>query len=217
MSETASSVVTRLLGILEGPEAAVPKSVVEIKLAEEFSSDMSRDAIRYALANFLVDLVVDYPERKWGIRTDRPIWQLRRMSSEHAKMLQALAPAKLALVRLLQQQDDPDHVGEMRERDVRARLAKEGFTAQDLRSLWIDDMVDSWWAFEGDEKVERVRLIPEDEKTEDFKREEERIAMMAIDRESREIRAHEEYEKEQLQKQKRKSRTAKKTSRAQSI
>jgi hypothetical protein len=95
-------------------------------------------------------------------------------------------------------------------------IAKEGITAQDLRSLWIDDMVDSWWAFEGDEKVEWVRLIPEDEKTEDFKREEERIAMMAIDRESREIRMHEEYEKEQLRKQKRKART-KKTSSSQSL
>lgn len=216
MSETLSPAVTKLLSMLEESEAGMPKSIVEKRLADEFSPDMSRDAIRYALANYLVDLIVDYPERKWGVRTGRPVWHLKRISSEYAERFQALTPAKLALVRLLQQQEDANHVGEMRERDARAMLAKEGFTPQDLRSLWIDDVVDTCWAFEGDEKVEWVRLIPEEEKTEEYKREEEKIAVMAIDRESREIRGHEEYEKEQMRKQKRKPRTGKRTIHTQS-
>jgi len=202
--------------MLEESDASMPKSIVERRLADEFSPDTSRDAIRDALANYLVDLIVDYPERKWGIPTGRPVWHLKRISFEYAEKLQALTPAKLALVRLLQQQENGNHVGEMRERDARAMLAKEGFTTQDLRSLWIDDLVDTCWVFEGDEKVEWVRLIPEEEKTEEYKREEERTAMMAVDRESREIREHEEYEKEQMRKQKRKPRAGKKTSHSQS-
>ena len=218
LSESIDRAVERILTVLkQEPTRSLPKSVAESELEKGFSKELAKAAIRNAVDRCLVNLVVDYPDEKWGINRGVPAWHLKLMNPEDVREIQGLKPAELALIRLLQQQDDPEHVGEMKEKDARATLVDEGFSEQDLRSLWIDDMVDSLFMYEGDKSIEWVRLIPEEEKTEEYKRHEEEMLLRAVDRESMEIRGHEECEKEQARQQKRKSRTTKKASRTRSV
>jgi len=216
LSDRTNAVLNELLNLLLKWETGVPKQVVESRLTERFSADVCRDTIRYALDNFLVDLVVDYPLPTWGILEGHHVWHFRRLSPESAKKLQDLDPVDLALVRLLQQQAEPGHIGEMRERDAKAELTRQGFKEDELRALWIDGMADSPWAFEGDEKIKWLRLVPEYEKTEEHKRAEEEWDRIALDREALHTRIADEMDKEEERRQKRSARDREKRLKRQS-
>jgi len=197
LTETTDPVLRELLSLLQRPAAGVPKSVVESVLAEKSSQDDCRHAIEYALDNYLIDLVVDYPLRKWDFPEDSHVWHYRKLSPKSARSSQDLKPVHLALVKLLWQQNEPKCIGEMREKDARVELANQGFGEQELKLLWIDGLVDCYWAFEDDENTKWIRLIPEYEKTPEFKHQEEKLEEWAARREALHTRMTEDMEKEE--------------------
>lgn len=174
-------------------------------------------AIRRALNEFLIDQVIDYEPAVSSEPSDNPIWFLKIASPDERERLQALTPRDKAIVSILRGQNEQGRIGRIKKELLRAQLREQGFSDEDLRVLYVKDKVDTFQTCEDEGWVDWCYLIPEYEKTEEYKRWEEEMMMSAIERESMILRMQEEMEKEDARKQKRKARAAKKTSRTQSI
>lgn len=141
------------------------------------------DAIQYVLTNWLVEKVIDYPSYKDGFAVGVPTWLLKQLTEEESKCLKELPEVKKAYLRLLQSCNKPDEIGRMREGDTLEHLEKLGFDID--RIPHISGRTQLTLRHEDEEWVTVCRLIPEFEKTEEFKqmiRELEEKEMKKLDR-----------------------------------
>lgn len=176
MTEQTEELVLKIIGFFsEHDTKSIPLDIIIQKISTEYSSEDVERAIESAMDQYLVDKVLDYPDDEWNLYGGRPIWHILKLDTEEADKLQNLKPVNLALLRLLKTQTDVDSLGEIKSEDVRTILIEQGFNEDDVRSLWIEGYVDYHYDFENDRSIEWCRLIPENEKTEEYKREEERI------------------------------------------
>ena len=177
MNDGINDITVKILEILrkEGPKG-VPKKLVEEQLGDVVPHQLVEKSILHLLDGFKVDLVVDYPPEESELYRGRPIWHLRLLTTEESQILRALPPIKLALLKILRQTKDSDHPGEIPVERVRAILKNEGFDDEDTEWMRIEDRVRRVSTTRNDRQTECFQIIPEDEKTEEFKRaEEERI------------------------------------------
>ena len=138
--------------------------------------------IEYALDHHVVEKVIDYPPEDWD-SFEKPIWYVRTLSSEDAESHRSLPPHEWALLKLLWNQNDRDHLGQMKLEAVRAELRRQGFTEDDLEVLTIDGLVDHFFTTEDDVMTEWCYVLPEWEKTEEYRRSEEEIQRQALEKE----------------------------------
>ncbi len=174
MNTDSKQVVNEILAILKDSDyLRAPKFQVETLLADKYPSEEISAAIDCALDDCLVVLVLDdYPEDPDTDKGGR-IWFLKLLSAKDAQGVRELTPLKRALLRLIYKHGNSDFLGRIRVEDAMAALKERGFDAESLKWGRIKDYVERVWEAEEGERSEWFRLIPEDEKTEEFKRAEE--------------------------------------------
>jgi len=168
-SET-SEIIQELLSLLGQEEHnSIPRVVLERELARHFSERMLKAAIQRAVDEYLVTIVTDYAAKKWDVYDGEVVWYVKTLSPDDARRLRELEPLDLALLRLLQQQNGPFGLGEMRCKEAEERILAQGFTEKEARHRYIPDITyifrttcDSW-------DMEHVALIPEYRKTPEYK------------------------------------------------
>ena len=176
MSHDVENIVENVMEIfLELNRAIIPLEVVIEKLSNDFVIKEIEEAIEYAQERFQVDKVLDYPSNEWSSYAGYPLWHLLKLTPEEAANLQNLKPVDRALLRLLKNQNTAKRFGQMKSDDARVLLREQGFTNGETESLWIEDVVDNHYEYEDGKNIEWCRLIPENEKTEEYKKAEEEI------------------------------------------
>ena len=177
MNTDSRQVVNEILAILKNNDCLrAPKFQVETLLTDKYPSGEISAAIDRALDDCLVVLVLDdYPQDPDTDKGGRT-WFLKLLSAEDAQEVRELTPLKRALLRLIYIHGNSDFPGRIRVEDAMAVLKERGFDVESLKWGRIKDHVERVWETEDGERSEWFRLIPEDEKTEEFKRaEEERV------------------------------------------
>ena len=177
MNDEIHDIAGRILEILrEKSPRGFPKKLVEEQIGKEFAHDIVEDSISYLLDEFMVDVVIDYPSKESGLYQGRRIWHLKLLTPEESHVLRALSPIKLALLKIIRQTKDSDHPGAVPVESARTILKNEGFDDEDTEWLRIKDRVRQVSTTINGRQTKCFWMIPEDEKTEEFKRaEEERV------------------------------------------
>ena len=174
MNTKTKQVVNEILAILkESDYLRAPRFQVETLLAGRYPSGEISAAIDRALDDCLVNLVLD--DCSEGPDTDRGgrTWSLKLLSVEDTQGMKELTPLKRALLRLIYRHENSGFLGRIRVEDAMAALKESGFDVEPLKRGRIKGHVERVWETEDGERSEWFRLIPEDEKTEEFKRAEE--------------------------------------------
>jgi hypothetical protein len=143
--------------------------------------------IEDALNNHLVEKVIDYPPENWD-SFEKPIWYVRPTSAEVAESYRNLPPHEWALLKLLWNQNDRNHLGQMKLEAAQEELRRQGFPERRLRVLVIEGVVGHFFTTEDGVMTEWCYVLPEWEKTEEYKRSEEEILRQA--QEKAEMKMH---------------------------
>ena len=177
MNDEIHDIAGRILEILrEGSPKGVPKKLVEEQIVKAYAHELVKKSISYLLDEFMVDLVIDYPSEESGLYQGHRIWHLKLLTSKESQVLRALSPVKSALLGILRQTKDSDHPGAVPVESARTILKNEGFDDEDTEWLRIKDRVRRVSTTINGCQTKCFWMIPEDEKTEEFKRaEEERV------------------------------------------
>jgi len=168
----------QILKILKDKDSQIfPRKLIEDKLSTEYDFEIITDAINALADDFQLGMVLEYPSEETGISAGRPIWHLKIINKEEVKELQSLPAIEQALLRLLFRADDTRLHGEIPIDEAKKLLAEQGFPEDDVQYLFIKDRVEtvSLLLYGRSDSVLCFRLIPENEKTEEYKQEEERI------------------------------------------
>ena len=183
MSDELEKLVHELVKFLESERSPIPL----VKVLENFSSNEEaiKDAIQYSINELLVNKVLDYPDKKWDLYSLLPLWHLKKLNKEEADELRNLPPVELAAIRVLQEHVSQKGIGRISSHDLRSALMKLGFDGTETEFLWIEGWVEDIYE-SGDEQLIRwYRLIPEDEKTEEYKKAEEEMLQKETERDIR--------------------------------
>ena len=160
-----SEVIEAIINLLKDEQGnSMPRVVLERELSHRFSERLYKEGIQRAVNEFRVNLVTDYPADKWEVDSGEPAWHVKLLSPDDAKKLRKLKPVQLALLRLLQQQDWPYGLGEMRVQDAREKLVALGFSEREAGYPHIDDVTEYFYNSADDLRIEHVALISEHEK-----------------------------------------------------
>ncbi|UCH05008.1 MAG: hypothetical protein JSW05_02290 [Candidatus Thorarchaeota archaeon] len=184
MKENIQAVEKRILDILDGSPGGLPKSTIEEELVNEYPLNIIRESISLLLDSCLVDLVVDYPSSDSGLDDLHRVWHLKLLTSEEGETLRRLSPVKRALLKILRQVEHPKYPGEMPVKDVETALRREGFKDGEIGWLRIENKVDRIGTTVEGQSTQCYRIIPEDEKTEEYKRAMEEIHEAAVRKEA---------------------------------
>ncbi len=181
---THDSEIAPILSLLEnGNSDSIPLEIIVTKT--EYTSDKIDEILNWGIQQFIVDKVIDYPDRKWGLGTLHPMWHIKKLVPSEIEVLKKLPSRDLALIRLLQKQGDSDWLGRMKVKDAMKLLENEGFQMDSIYSLWVEDWVDNHYEYDNDTPIIWCYLIPEYNKTEEYKRAEEEMNREADERAAR--------------------------------
>lgn len=186
-----NSAVKELLGLLEkmGSKGA-PLKDVEKELANSLekrrnSQELSRasETIEYALDSWLVDKTIDYRKNERGFDIGEPKWFIRSLSQEESDTLKKLPDVKKAVIRILRNSETEYGVGTMREDELLSSLRESGFNVDYVPK--VKDIVSVFYKSENDHMVAWLYIVPEDERSEEYKQAMHEAAMRAFDKEDR--------------------------------
>lgn len=177
---------------------------------------MIRNGIRQAIEEFQIEQVIDY-ERRGGEIVGDPIWYLRIVAKDDQQELRSLRPIQLALLRLMYEQDARGHPGEMMVENARKELAERGYAKSETEYVWIDGRIERCWTIEDDGRIEWFRVIPEREKTPEYKAAMEEAQRERDEKEELVMRLIEEDERAEERREKRRTRQREKRSQQQSV
>jgi len=164
-------VEARILSILQkNPSKGIPKKTVEEELKEDFTPAAIEASIWELLENYIVDLVSDYPSEDSDLYCGHRVWHLKLLTPEEGQILRDLSPVKCALLRIVRKADSSNYPGTVRVDDASAVLRSEGFLDDEIRWLSIEGMVERVSTTVFGDSAKCYRIIPEDEKTEEYKR-----------------------------------------------
>ena len=186
MTETTEVITKKMLKIISTlDKPMIPLEILVKELANEFQLEEIEQAIEYALDNFKIDKVLDYAEKEWNLYWGYHHWHISKLTPEDATKLRNLKAVDLALLRILKNQNSPKRFGEIKSEDARVILRNQRFSEKEIEFLWVEDLVDHHYDFKDEKTIEWCRLIPEDEKTEEYKKEMERIDQEFAEKEAR--------------------------------
>jgi hypothetical protein len=83
--------------------------------------------------------------------------------------LKILRPEVKALIQLLREQNDPDNLGVMPIDLAAKKLVEQGFSEDDTKRLYAQDIIEDFGTSWGDSRVWCYGLVPEYKKTEEYK------------------------------------------------
>jgi hypothetical protein len=150
MSENQSDLdlLLSLLRIKCGPAGVPLHRVFEELRGRLGGPDRVEKVVRVALERGLVDKVVDYEDAKPS--PILPCWHLKLLDANEQQRMQSLTALERALLRLLWQQNDSRHLGQLPVEEVKDALRKEGFGEEDLGVVdcVLTDLVHWYLAFD---------------------------------------------------------------------
>ena len=158
----------RLFDIVRSTEDGIPKEQARKQLEGFYSPGIVVEGISKAIAEFLVEQVVDYTRREGEVGGEL-IWYLRALSKEEELKLRNLKPVQLALLRVVYEQESPGCPGEIRVIDAIDKLRERGYANPENEYLRIAGKIDAFWTIEDRRRTEWLRMIPEHEKTPEYK------------------------------------------------
>ena len=200
----------RLLDTVRSARDCVSKEQVKKQLKSVYAPDLVDAGIRQAIDEFLIEQVIDYSRRE-GVVSGDLVWYLRTLSGEEEQKLRSLRPAQLALLRLMYCQGDHDNLGQMRVEDARRRLAELGFPTSETKYISVEGRVDAFWRIRSGEQEEWFRIIPEYEKTAEYRAAEEEAERELDEYASIQAYMNEKLEKEDERRRKRAESRRKRT------
>lgn len=170
MSTSIEEVEESILRMLENESnGQLPRSLVENNLSSQYSIGHVNGAITNLINKLAIDLVVDYPSDDSELDSGRPCWHLKILSIEEKQEIRDLSPMALGLLRIVQEADGV-FPGETPIKEVRDRLAAKGFSNDDLDWMDIPNRIRRTKATCDGKSIHCFMLIPEYEKTEEYKR-----------------------------------------------
>ena len=208
MMDKLNEVILCIQDIVATNTDGIMKLAVENQLADKYHLDLVRRGIGYVLDNLLVQQVLDEPSKDSGILDDS-VWYLKPLDPDTTEKLSNLKPRSFALLRLLHEQDDPERRGQMPIDLAKNELRRRGIECNDMEYIWIEDLVDTFFAYSGDKSVMWVRLVPEYETTEDYKKNEEKLYKEWAERDAFKMKMIEEIEKEDKARERRRQKRKK--------
>jgi len=164
-----------------------PRRVIEQKLIPKYELKDVKKAIFMLLDEFVIDLVVDYPSDDSELDFGHPIWFVKILTEEERQDLRELSHLDLRLLQILRETDDDVFPGEVAADKVKAILLAEGFNEDDIEWAGIKNKVTKLWSTMDGKQTLCFILIPEYEKTEEYKREREKAANHATEKEIRDM------------------------------
>lgn len=191
MSNKIDTAVELLLGLLENEGAkGVPLEDIEEDLANRLkdrrdSQELpnASETINYALDNWVVEKTIDDCENEEGVPIGPQIWFLRILTQEESEKLQNLSEAEKTVLRILRNQEDEHRLGTMRRDELLSRLKEAGFSVDNVpgpRSI-VSDFYES----KNDQMVAWYYLIPQYERSKEYKQAMHDAAMRAFEKEVR--------------------------------
>jgi len=187
MKNSMIEVRDKILKLLDDTEKKqLPRRVIEQRFLDQISS---------LLDDFIVDLVVEYPSEDSGLNTGRPCWFLKLLSNDEKTELHELSPLKLSFLRILQEKDDEGFPGEVPKDDVKSKLIALGFPEDKAEWVHVAGKVDQVSVSRENGMVRCYMIIPEYEKTEEYKKSIEDMDLRATEKELREMKFDEESSK----------------------
>ncbi len=145
MMDKLNEVILCIQDIIATNPDGVMRLAVENQLAEKYHPDLVRRGIGYVLDKLGVQQVLDEPSKESGILNDS-VWYFKPLDPDTTKKLSNLTPRSFALMRLLHEQDDPNRRGQMPIDLARSELQRRGIECNDLECIWIEDLVDTFFA-----------------------------------------------------------------------
>ncbi|MFX1483881.1 MAG: hypothetical protein ACFFCP_11930 [Promethearchaeota archaeon] len=143
------------------------------------------DVIQYALENWIVEKVLDY-DNDSAESVGQLEWFLRILSEKEAERFQNLPEASKCFIRILYGINTPGDLGVIRADDALKKLNEKGYDVEYVP--YIPDKTDDFFRLEDGELVQFHYLIPEEEKSEEYKaglKELDEIARKKLDRRER--------------------------------
>lgn len=132
----------------------------------------ARKTISYALYEWIIDKVIDYPSFDGPVPLGELRWFLKLLSAEEKENLQRLPPHEQELTRILHECQSDEEIGTIREDIAIQKLRDRGFPVK--RVHLIKDKVGDTFIDEDERLVRFVYLIPEYELTDEYKARRER-------------------------------------------
>ncbi len=188
MEKTVNHVRESILEMLrESDGKSRPRITVEQALSEQYGRPAVRAGVIDLLKEFIIDLVIDYHPRDSELSNDRPTWFLKLLEPQESRYLRELPPVKRRLLEILYEIDDNDFIGEMPVSKVKELLSTEGFDFEQIKWAQIRNRVERVELTYKGKLTPYFRIIPEYEKSEEYKRAEEEQLKRIIERETRDM------------------------------
>jgi hypothetical protein len=122
--------------------------------------------VEYALDNWIVDKILDYDDNSEE-SIGKPVWFIRLLNEKDAESLSNLSDEAKWLLKILRKSKTDGILGVIRASDALKNLNEKGY---DLRLVpHIPDRVDEYFKTVDGEFTHFYYLIPEDEKSEEYK------------------------------------------------
>ncbi len=163
----------------------IPLKVLKQVISDEFEGKDIDEIIDEGLIAFQFNLVFDYPHDRWNMPKYTPIWHLKLFSPEEEQQLRNLSSVDLSIIRIIQMKRSDEMLGMMKVTEVITELAKMGYNTEDKVRISVPNFIKKHYEYNGDELTKWCYLIPEYEKTEEYKRAEEEMNREADERAAR--------------------------------
>ena len=173
MNRETDEIRERLVRTIKDSNGRVPRDKAVEELAAVYPAESVGHAIQDALEQLQIDELIDYDTSEEGSRLMKSIWYLKALDEREANALREIKPVARALLRLLYTQGTRDHLGEMKLQDARTKLAEAGFPTSETKHLYVEGRVDTFQRIKSGQYEDWLRVIPEYEKTAEYKVQEE--------------------------------------------
>jgi hypothetical protein len=143
------------------------------------------DVIQYALENWIVEKVLDY-DNDYTESVGQLVWFLRLLSEKEAERFQNLPEVSKCFIRILYSINTPGDLGVISADNALKKLNERGYDVEYVP--YIPNKTDDFFRLEDGELVQFHYLIPEEEKSEEYKaglRELDKSVRKKLDRKER--------------------------------
>jgi len=176
LKENVESIVEEIMTLYSKyNKSSIPLEIIVKEFHDKYTTEEIEHVIEYALDTFKIDKVLDYPAKEWDLYRGVHTWHVSKLNPDDESKLRNLSAVDLAFLRILKNQNTPKQFGRIKSDDARIILRNQGFTEKEVEFLWVEDLVDHYYDFKDEKSIEWCRLIPEEEKTEEYKKAEEEM------------------------------------------
>jgi hypothetical protein len=169
VKDSVKSAKESILSFLTNGKNPFPLSLVIDSLSDVYDADLLEKAIQELLKEFTIDQVLDYAPKGSGLDTGRPVWFLKALSPDEQQELRSLSSMEIKLLKILRNSETESCLGMLPVEEAVSILVSEGYEEDDARWVFIEGRVDHFYTSVDGGSVECLGLIPEYEKTEEYR------------------------------------------------